>query len=81
MGIAVGRSILFPLLFVLVMEAFGALCSTPVQRGVLSPLVDDVMPLQVSLYANDTILFFHPSTQDVVVVHPAANGSCLWFGN
>lgn len=59
---------LSPLLFVLVMETFAALCATAANRGALSPLVGGVLPLRALLYADDAIVFFHPSTQDASTI-------------
>lgn len=59
---------LSPLLFILVMDTFAAMCATALQRGALSPLARDLLPLRVSLYADDAIVFFYPSTQDAAVI-------------
>lgn len=59
---------LSPLLFDLVMETFAALCNTAVCRGALSPLTGGVLPLRTSLYADDAIIFFHPSSMDAASI-------------
>lgn len=73
---------LSPLLFVLVMETFAALCATAANRGALSPLAGGVLPLRALLYADDAIVFFHPSTQDASTISHFAQvyGGCNWFG-
>lgn len=60
---------LSPLLFVLVMEAFVALCATVARRSAFSPLATDSLPLRASMYADDTIIFFHPSRWDALTIH------------
>lgn len=55
---------LSPLLFVLVMETFVALCDMVVRRGVLSLLTDNGLTLRASVYADDAIIFFHPAARD-----------------
>ena len=60
---------LSPLLFVIVMEALAALFATTVQRGELSPLANVHLPLRGSLYADDAVIFFHPSRRDAVTIN------------
>lgn len=55
---------LSPFLFIIVMEVLNALITEVDRCSVLTPLPSKVIKCRASLYANDLVIFPHPSAQD-----------------
>lgn len=60
---------LSPVLFLLVMDVLHKLINHAAQQGVLQPIGTPAISHQCSLYADDTILFIAPTTQDLVATN------------
>jgi hypothetical protein len=58
---------LSPMLFIIVMDTLNLLISKAAEAGLLQPLSSRSIQHQVSLYANDVILFLRPSESDIVL--------------
>jgi hypothetical protein len=59
---------LSPMSFLLVMEALNALITKAVQANFLQPLAVQQAKHQISLYADDAILFLRPNRDDLLLI-------------
>ncbi|KAJ1280495.1 hypothetical protein BS78_04G236900 [Paspalum vaginatum] len=59
---------LFPMLFLLVMEALNALVTKAAQENLLQPLAVQQAKHRISLYADDVIMFLRPNRDDLLLI-------------
>ena len=59
---------LSPMLFLLVMEVLNAMVVKAVQEDYLQPLVVPYLKHQISLYADDVIMFLRPARNDILLI-------------
>jgi hypothetical protein len=56
---------LSPMLFILAMHPLQSLLEKATQDGLLTPIGGNPVKMRISLYADDAILFLHPTAPDV----------------
>ena len=57
-----------PFLFIIVMEVLNALIAEADHRAVLTPLPGRAVQCRASIYADDLVVFLHPSARDFTCI-------------
>lgn len=57
---------LSPMLFILIIDALVYLVKKAEEDGLLQPLSSKVLQHQISLYADDVVIFLKPATSDML---------------
>jgi hypothetical protein len=62
-----------PMLFVLVMECFNVMIKLVDSKGLFNPLRPNSIKQQISLYADDVVVFLSPVVVDLIVIREIMN--------
>jgi hypothetical protein len=66
-----------PFLFIIVMEVLNALIAEADRRAVLTPLPDRAVKCWASIYADDLVIFLHPSPRDFNCIRQMTNSGTV----